>query len=156
MWEVKYKGNRSLTTLCGHLLYEELFHIIEETITFNRAQKIILVPIPMSKQRLRDRGWNQAELLCRAMLSAGGASIAEYRADILERIIHTERQTLLKGHARRKNIEHTMRATPTEELKGSVVVLVDDVATTGSTFKEAVRALTEAGAWKVHCLAFAH
>ncbi|MEX0931620.1 MAG: phosphoribosyltransferase family protein [Candidatus Paceibacterota bacterium] len=156
VWQVKYKGNRSLTTLCGQLLHEELFRIVEDTISFNRGERILLVPIPASKERKQERGWNQAELLCQTMLSAGGEHIAEYRPTLLKRVRHTERQTKLPREKRLSNVRNSMEANPNDIPNGSIVVLIDDVATTGSTFKEAVRALTEAGVWRVHCLAFAH
>lgn len=104
----------------------------------------LVVPMPLSVQRLRERGFNQALELARA--AAPG-----YRLDIQPgccvKIRDTTAQTLLPWNARRKNIRGAFVVL--EELAGRHVVVVDDVLTTGATLNELARCLKKAGAASV-------
>jgi ComF family protein len=113
-----------------------------------------VVPVPLTPERLRERGYNQAWEIARrvarslrkpglptALLRRGGAS----------------NQASLGREARRDNLAGTFRVNPQHAtaLRGTRVALVDDVMTTGATFEEAARALLAAGASEVSVWAFA-
>ena len=103
-----------------------------------------LVPVPLYRVRLRERGYNQAELLARSLLPQfPGAALA----NALERVRPTRVQSSLKDPAaRRANVRGAFEATPAAGgLRGGAVLLIDDVVTTGVTVQECARVLRKAG-----------
>ena len=103
-----------------------------------------IVPIPIHWRRRTVRGFNQAELLCRA-LPAGSV-----RPDLMQRIRATRPQVELSGAERLQSLTGAFAASP--ECKGKRVLLVDDVCTSGGTLIAASQALLEAGAKEVRGL----
>ncbi|MEY4429734.1 MAG: hypothetical protein RLZZ182_2423 [Pseudomonadota bacterium] len=108
----------------------------------------LLVPMPLSPQRWRERGYNQAALLAQGL---GQRLALPVRAEALQRTQHTERLMRLDADARASAIARAFRV-PSEHataLRGRHVALVDDVLTTGATANAAAKALWEAGAREV-------
>ena len=110
----------------------------------------MMIPVPLHPARLRERGFNQAEVLARALAEKCGM---EMRTDILDRIRRTKQQAKLSGIRRMGNTEGAFRAK--KDLTGRRVLLVDDVVTTGSTLCACAEALKKAGAREVHAVALA-
>jgi ComF family protein len=100
----------------------------------------LLVPVPLHRARLRERGFNQAALLARALAHSRGLGWAP----VLARPHVTESQQGLSRQARQENMTGAFSCKT--DLKGYQVLLVDDVMTTGATAQWAARALLEAGA----------
>ena len=102
----------------------------------------LLLPMPLSASRLKERGFNQALLLARAL------EPRKTRADILLRIQDTPAQHTLKRAERLTALNHAFAVEPllADGLKGQRVVLVDDVMTTGASLYTAARVLKAAGA----------
>jgi len=73
----------------------------------------------------------------------------------LRRVRYTKPQTGLDSHERRKNVRRAFEVVDPKRVKGRTIVLVDDVATTGSTLNECARVLKRAGAGEVHALVLA-
>lgn len=111
----------------------------------------VLLPMPLSTQRLAQRGYNQALLLARAM------STSKTRADVLLRIQNTPAQHTLKRQQRLSALDHAFAVDPllTHVVKGARVVLVDDVMTTGASLYAAARVLRASGASHITGLVFA-
>lgn len=105
-----------------------------------------LVPVPLHARRLRERGFNQSELLARAI----GRVLRIPVLPALRRIRSTEAQSRLTVEARRENVRGAFQARGS--LGGQAVVLVDDVVSTGFTASECARQLRRAGAREVHLL----
>lgn len=105
-----------------------------------------LVPVPVSRQKRRQRGFNQAELLAKRL---GKILDLPVNAGGLQRIHSTAPQKELGREARRKNLETAFSAG--EDAFGGVqrVLLIDDIYTTGSTIEYCTRALKKAGVEKV-------
>jgi len=111
-----------------------------------------ILPVPLHPQRLRQRGFNQALLLARALFPDQQRLID---AELLVRSRWTEPQTTLSGEARRRNLNNAFAVTDPARIKGRNVLLVDDVFTTGSTVNECARCLRKAGSNAVHILTLA-
>jgi ComF family protein len=103
----------------------------------------LVVPVPLHPRRLRERGFNPACELARAIAGPARLRLAP-RA--LERIRDTPSQTGLDRAGRRRNVRGAFRARHPVPRR---IWLVDDVVTTGSTLAEAARALRRAGARRV-------
>lgn len=101
----------------------------------------MLVPVPLGKARLRERGYNQAALLAEGMAAWMDADV---QPDWLRRIRHTEQQALLGALQRRANVYGAFEAEAAVE--GKRICLVDDVVTTGCTVRACADALEAKGA----------
>lgn len=100
-----------------------------------------LVPMPLHPARLRERGFNQCQELCRPVAAALGIPLAP---DLLLREVNTAHQRGLSAAARRQNLRGAFVAAP--ECAGMRLVLVDDVYTTGTTLRQAAQTLVSANA----------
>jgi len=105
----------------------------------------LVVPIPLHPDRLRERGYNQSELLVRALHQELGWHI---ETDALERTRKTRPQIGLNKDERQENVKSAFRGDRTR-FRGKHVLLVDDVCTTGATLAAAAEALHSAGAGSI-------
>jgi ComF family protein len=114
----------------------------------------LVVPVPASAVRARERGYNQADRLARALASRTGRAAAP---ELLVRTRATATQTALHPSERRANVSGAFTAPPgaAARLRGEHVLLVDDVWTTGATAEACAGALLEAGARVVSVATFA-
>jgi ComF family protein len=106
----------------------------------------VLVPVPLHRNRLRERGFNQALLLSRA---CKGLSSKNFRPRALKRVRSTAPQIHLTPTERRKNVSGAFQVSRPGEITGKEIMLIDDVYTTGATVNECARALKKAGAGRV-------
>ena len=116
----------------------------------------LIIPVPLSKQRLQTRGFNQSWELAKALASRSG-SRARVDGTALLRIKNTQPQTELNREARLANVKDAFQPDPlrTTELFGRHVVLVDDVITSGASIFTAAQALLSHGAARVTGMVFA-
>ncbi|WP_235835309.1 ComF family protein [Piscinibacter terrae] len=109
----------------------------------------LVLPVPLSAQRLRERGFNQSWELARRLAPATGS-----RADasLLLRIRDTVHQTAFPIDKRASNVKGAFLVEPRRaaEVRGKTIAIVDDVMTTGATVGEIARTLRQAGAAQVH------
>jgi len=107
---------------------------------------------PLSRKRMRERGFDQTELLARKL----GSRLSLPVEMVLEKTRHTQPQSDLKDEsARRANALGAYALLPGTNLIGKRVLLVDDVVTSGATLSECARVLKLAGAQRVWCVTFA-
>ncbi len=108
----------------------------------------LLLPVPLSTARLRERGYNQAWELARRL---AGPLNCRADANLLLRVKDTPHQLALAPDKRAGNVHAAFAVEPRRraELAGATVTLVDDVMTTGATVSEAARVLLQAGAAQV-------
>ena len=108
--------------------------------------------IPLSRKRMHDRGYNQAELLAKEISKKVGV---EY-LPTLKKIRHNTAQSTIKDSKQRAaNVIGAYRVIDAEEVRGKYILLVDDVVTTGSTVSECARILKKSGAKAVYCVTLA-
>ncbi len=111
----------------------------------------VLLPMPLSRQRLQERGFNQALLLARALAPD------KTRAQVLLRVRDTPAQSSLSRAARLTNVQHAFAVEPLHraDIEGKRLVLVDDVMTSGASLAAATACLRQAGAAHITTLVFA-
>jgi len=115
------------------------------------SEHTILTHVPLHKWRQRWRGFNQAEVLCQSLAK----HLNLKSRNLLKRQKFTRTQKDLEKNERQKNTANAFCLFPETDVKNQTVLLVDDVATTGSTLLEAAKVLKRNGATKVVCLAIA-
>ena len=112
----------------------------------------VLTWVPVSPLRKLRRGYDQVELLAKAV----GKELGMTPVPTLKKIRNNRPQSRLKGvEARRANVLGAYRILENTDVKGKRVALLDDILTTGATAGECARVLLSAGAKEVHCAAVA-
>lgn len=144
---IKYQG--------GFVVCEELSGLISEKF-HQKFDFDFFVPVPLSKKRLHDRGFNQAEKLANN-LSGANAILKKPVANLLIRTKDTKPQFDLDYEDRKHNVKDAFMISPGTHgpISKTSICLVDDVATTGSTIFECAKALKLAGAKKVYAICVA-
>lgn len=141
--EMKYSNKQSLAVLMG----DEMARLVSENREYQSADSII--PVPLHKTRLRERGFNQSLLLSNRIATISKIPV---KSDILERVRYTRPQSKLSATDREKNVLGAFAVTKPDTLKEKTVILVDDVLTTGSTLGACASPLRRAGASKILAL----
>jgi ComF family protein len=111
----------------------------------------IMIPVPLGKKRLKERGYNQVGLVARPLAYQMGW---RYVPRALWKTRDTRSQVGLNLSQRRENVQNAYQADP-QAVKQRSVLIMDDVATTGSTILACSEALLSAGAQKVYVLTIA-
>ena len=122
----------------------------------NLEKQDLIIPMPLSVERLQQRGFNQAWELAVALARLSG-SVAHTDAQLLLRVKHTRPQTELQREARQANVKGAFQLDPLRAslLIGRRVVLVDDVMTSGASLFAAASVVRSAGAAHITALAIA-
>lgn len=144
VWELKYRKNNAVAKIFAELLAAELKKI---------PGNFVVIPIPLSEKRRRERGYNQIELILEQLPKSEHWTIAQ---DLLRRTHHTTPQTKLTRAERLKNLEDCFEVIDPQKVTDVRFVIVDDVMTTGSTLQQAREALRSAGAKEVLAITLAH
>jgi len=152
---LKYNFVQELAEPLSQLLIQSLRQNFQFSMT---NDQFLIVPIPLHERRLRYRGFNQAELLAQKVAQHFNLEISN---NILVRKIFTEPQAKFKEdyEKRRANLKNIFVVDPEQSRRKSIankiIILIDDVATTGTTLIEAARTLKENNAKEVWALTVA-
>ena len=111
-----------------------------------------IIPVPLHRERLMQREFNQATMLARGLAHHLHAPVLER---LLVRVRSTRPQVELSGSERRQNVKQAFAVTHAAALEDKRVLVVDDVFTTGATLGEIARTLKVAGATQVDVFALA-
>ncbi len=152
---IKYRGEKAPLPALGRVMGDEILAFIAEKGGRGAWKGIpLLIPIPSSPKRLRERGYNQAERITLAILPSLGTE-ALYAPDVLAREERKSQVSVSKAD-RERNIAGAFRVIRPEKVRGAAIMLIDDVAETGTTLADARRALMESGAAAVAAFTVAH
>ncbi len=111
-----------------------------------------LVPVPLHTKRKRQRGFNQAFILAKIIARKKNKTLITH---CLVKAEHRPPQTVVEAQERGKNIKGAFVVKRAGEVKGKIILLVDDVFTTGATVKECCATLLQAGAKEVRVITLA-
>ena len=157
VWRFKYENARGFADVFAEKLYEEILGELGDNLHTSPNETFLLIPIPLYKKRLHERGYNQSELLAKAIIKYDQAHLFEFAPNFLTRTRATTPQARSeKRAARLANLRGAFASTDPTRIRGRVVILIDDVTTTGATLLEAKRALAPAKPRKVLAFTVAH
>lgn len=147
IYQLKYGDARYVAYHVGKQMADKLKSKPEFLATMD-----FMIPIPISHQRLGERGFNQAALIAGYISER---THLEVESKVVERFIHTPPQTKLNRVERKQNLRGVFRVKEPEIIIGKRILLIDDVITTGSTINEVAKELIKMGAYEVYALTFA-
>lgn len=146
IFKLKYEGYRQYGKIMGGLMADYVLeNDIKEFLTAD-----MLAPVPLWRDKERERGFNQAELLAREISERIGVPCVSH---LLIRVKDTVPQNGLGHEARRKNMRNAFKVNGKYSVEDKRIVLIDDIYTTGSTVFECAKALAGEGAEDVVYLA---
>lgn len=157
IWLFKYKNKKSIASIFADTMYPRILEEISERKLIENFKNPILIPIPLSKKRFRERGFNQAELLCEEIVKLDKKENLELLNNALIRTVDKEHQAKIEDRKKRiANIIGCFKVINENLINGKNIILIDDVTTTGATLSEAKKILKGAGARKVIAFTIAH
>jgi ComF family protein len=118
------------------------YHLFKE----NKAW--VLVPVPQSKQRTKERGFNPTEVVAHFLSKKINQPVINYKA-VTKR--ETKKQALLKKDQRRKNIRGAFTLHDDNQVRRNNIIIIDDLVTTGATTTELARIIYQGNP---HCIVF--
>ncbi|KKT01196.1 MAG: Phosphoribosyltransferase [Candidatus Nomurabacteria bacterium GW2011_GWA2_43_15] len=168
LWLLKYKGKKRLANVFAEIIYEKILEELSELSIMENFTEPVLIPIPLSPKRRRERGFNQAELICRELVKINNLRYSvdlnqekkfnlKLESGVLIKPKETEHQARIKDRRQRlKNIIGSFAVKNGELIKNRNIILIDDILTTGATLSEAKKVLKQAGARKIIAFTIAH
>jgi len=143
---LKYQNYQILARRMGEFMAEKISALPIS------VQDIVLIPVPLHKTRVRERGYNQSHLLCEYIASRLSIRFTD---GILIRNRYTQSQTKLDAANRQKNVQEAFQVVAPDHVNGKMVILVDDVITTGATMNACASALSKSGASEIYLVSAA-
>lgn len=146
-------GNPTLALYFAEKMAEYLMENFAEIASFKEenGNALMIIPVPLTNARLRERGYNQAFLLAERVcdvLKEKGVS-----AELYEKVLEKQRDTAQQKHmsyaSRMENVAGAYHIHDRKSCRGKTVVLIDDILTTGATGSECASRLLSAGAERV-------
>lgn len=134
-------------SICGNAPYA-LGTALAERIKSVGIQADFIVPVPMYRENLRNRGFNQAELIAKEV---GRILDIEVRTDIVTKNRKTLPQKELSKAQRKVNLRGAFSVTDKSEVKNKRILIIDDICTTGSTLSEIANLLINCGTADIFC-----
>ena len=159
IWLLKYKGIKEVAKPLAKITYERLLEDLSNIteLSLTNSGKIILIPVPLSRDKQRERGFNQSTILAKEIADLDNSRSFELRTDILKKIKATPSQVSIKNRiARVKNLKKAFVMENKEVIKDRVVIILDDVTTTGTTLNECAKVLRKARPRHIIKVAMAH
>lgn len=157
LWFLKYKGKKKIANIFGKIMYNIILEELSELSIMENFIDPILIPIPLTKKRQKERGYNQANEIAKTLIKLDNNQNFKLKNNILIKNKETIHQTNIKNrNIRLKNLEGSFIVYNKEEIKNRNIILIDDITTTGATLSEAKKTLKKAGAKKIIAFTIAH
>lgn len=136
IYRLKYHHQPEIGTKLGRIMATEMekTHFLEDIDA--------LIPVPLSSDRQRERGYNQSEAIARGMSEICGKPVL---TDVLERTEYHGSQTQKGRWERNDNVENAFRLINGDKIRNTHILLVDDVVTTGATMCACAKQLEQVG-----------
>jgi ComF family protein len=148
IWRLKFKFIKRGAYPLANLLINYF-----KNLDFKYKIDFIVIPISLSKKRFKERGFNQSELI--AQIFANYFNF-ELETNVLYREKHSKPQSEIDDfNLRKQNVLNCFKVLNKDLILNKNIILIDDVTTSGATFKEAVKVLKESGAKSILALAVA-
>lgn len=112
----------------------------------------IIIPVPISKKRKKERGYNQSLLIARKISSKEKIKLGD---KVISKVKNNNTQSKLNKEERAENVKNVYKITSNKEIINKNILLIDDIYTTGATLNECSRMLKQAGAKKIDVLTIA-
>lgn len=141
----KYRGRREYAASYAACMEKELGNFIRS------CQADALVPVPLHKSRLKKRGYNQAQVLAEALSVLTDIPV---RADLIERVVETTPMKDLSAAERQNNLKRAFKIRH-NDVKLSIIIIIDDIYTTGSTIDAMSREFRKAGVERIYFMTLA-
>ena len=138
----KFKGFKNDGIALGKIMYE----VAQKNFPYILEDADILVPVPVHKKRLKERGFNQSEVLAKRLAELSGKMCC---CNGIKRVRYTAPQSGLHPDQRLINIKNAFEVNKEIDFKGKKIVLIDDIFTTGATINECAGILIKSGAVQV-------
>jgi ComF family protein len=142
--QLKFRERLPHARLLGDMLADRLTQMFEQNSMGNGHLPECILPVPLHKNRITSRGFNQSIELAKSVARKTGLPL---ELNLIERVRETESQTGLDAGQRRKNLQGAFKMTSSTGYRH--VAIVDDVVTTGSTVNELAKVLKRAGVKRV-------
>lgn len=169
VWEIKYHKNEKIADSVGMLMAQEIKKYVASLDENHprlglknwrspRFETFLIVPIPQTGKRFRERGFHHTRLLAQAVVKNLPANFV-IADDILEKTRNTPKQSSIENREERfANVSgaFSIRKEAIPRVSNANIIIVDDVITTSATTKEAMLVMSEAGAKNIHAFAIAH
>jgi len=152
----KYHGHVRAAQLLGEALSPYVAELIAEKELFGTYEQPIIVPVPLHKQRKKERGFNQAGRIAEVVARETSTKLLDCHNDVLIRVRDTAPQAKLNRKVRLQNLKSAFKVVKEQAVKNADIILIDDVVTTGATMASAKSVLLDAGARNVLCVAATH
>lgn len=146
LWALKYYGREGVGRECGVIMANEMVGAG----FFNDID--VIVPMPLAKNRLRQRGYNQSLRIAQGISEVTHIPIV---ADAIKRKKFRRSQTTLSHWDRKVNVAGQFSLVDDSQLKGKHILVIDDVITTGSTVSECVAPILQVEGIKISVLSLA-
>jgi len=178
LWLLKYNGKKRLVNVFAEIIYEKMMEELSELSVMENFTEPVLIPIPLAPRRYRERGFNQAELICKEIIRISKSrnltpnpspcqgegcqrrgEVFSLVSNVLVKPKDTEHQARIRDRRERlKNLvgSFAVKNSGQAKIKNKNIILIDDITTTGATLAEARKVLREAGARKVVAFTVAH
>lgn len=156
-----FEADRSLQSLLHELKYRKRFRVgnfLGQLLANEIKSKVaewkvdLIIPMPIHKLRKADRGYNQTDHIAKSLSKFLNIPVSK---NIAKRIKFTQSQTKLNQVERKENMRGAFKITNSGRVKGKVILVLDDVITTGATVAELGRLLKENNAAKVYACSVA-
>lgn len=157
IWELKYHHKKYIGERLGEILYESLIEEISSLRNFSLGEKIIIIPVPVSNKKQQKRGYNQSFSIALGFLKRDNYKNFQIENNLVSRIKDNIPQARLSNRKDRlQNIKGAFEIKDKNTIKNRIVIIIDDVTTTGGTINEIIKLSKEKGAKKVIGFTIAH